>query len=59
MFSIRKQIFLDISLVFMFTSLQNANITDSSWLFKESKMCVFSKKGMRNVGQSPCFVPPG
>ena len=32
---------------------------DSSWLLKESKTCVFSKKGMRNVGQAPCFVPPG
>ena len=30
----------------MFTSLQNANVMDSSWLLKESKTCVFSKKAM-------------
>ena len=29
---------------FMVTILQNANIKDSSWLFKESKICVFSNK---------------
>ena len=32
----------------MFTSLQNDNIKVNSWLLKESKMCVFSKEGMRN-----------
>ena len=32
----------------MFTNLQNANIKVNSWLLKESKMCVFSKEGMRN-----------
>ena len=30
----------------MLTSLQNANIMDSSWLLKESK--TFRRKGMRN-----------
>ena len=28
---------------------QNANIKESSWLLKESRMCVFSKETMRNV----------
>ena len=32
----------------MLTSLQNANIKDSSWLLKENKMYVFSEKGMRH-----------
>ena len=32
----------------MFTNLQNANIKVSSWLLKESRMCVFSKEVMRN-----------
>ena len=32
----------------MFTNLQNANIKINSWLLKESKMCVFSKEGMKN-----------
>ena len=32
----------------MLTNLQNDNIKVNSWLLKESKMCVFSKKGMRN-----------
>ena len=32
----------------MFTNLYNDNIKVNSWLLKESKMCVFSKKGMRN-----------
>ena len=32
----------------MFTDLQSADIKDSSWLLKESRMHVFSKKGMRN-----------
>ena len=32
----------------MFTNLLNANIEDSSWLLKESRMCVFSKQGMMN-----------
>ena len=31
----------------MFTSLQNANIKDKAQLLKESRMCVFSKEGMR------------
>ena len=31
----------------MFTNLQNANIKVNSWLHKESRMCVFSKKGMK------------
>ena len=33
----------------MFTSLQNANIKDKAQLLKESRMCVFSKEGIRNV----------
>ena len=28
---------------------QNANIKESSWLLRESRMCVFSKEAMRNV----------
>ena len=32
----------------MFTNLQNANINDISWLLKETRMYVFSKKNMRN-----------
>ena len=32
----------------MLTNLQKDNIKVNSWLLKESKMCVFSKKGMRN-----------
>ena len=32
----------------MFTNLQNANIKINSWLLKESKMCAFSKEGMKN-----------
>ena len=32
----------------MFTNLQSADIKDSSWLLKESRMCVFSKETMRN-----------
>ena len=31
----------------MFTDLQSPEIKDSSWLLKESRMCVFSKEGMR------------
>ena len=32
----------------MLTSLQIANIKVDSWLLKESRVCVFSKEGMRN-----------
>ena len=32
----------------MFTNLQMANIKVNSWLLKETRMCVFSKEGMRN-----------
>ena len=32
----------------MFTNLYNANIKVNSWLDKESRMCVFSKEGMKN-----------
>ena len=32
----------------MLTNLQNANIKVSFWLLKESRMCVFSREGMRN-----------
>ena len=32
----------------MFTNLQNATLKVNSWLLKESRMCVFSKKGMKN-----------
>ena len=32
----------------MLTDLQNANIKVSSWLLKESRMCIFSQEGMRN-----------
>ena len=32
----------------MFTNLQGANINYSSWLLKESRIYVFSKKDMKN-----------
>ena len=38
----------------MFTNLQNANINDNSWLLKESKMCVFSERGVRNEIEFGC-----
>ena len=44
MFSIKKKL----KLVFMFTSLQNANRKDSSWFLKENEIYVFNKKGMKN-----------
>ena len=40
----------------MFTNLQNANIKVNSWLLKESKMCVFSKEGMKNEVKSDLQV---
>ena len=32
----------------MFTNLQSADIKDSLWLLKESRMCVFTKEGINN-----------
>ena len=32
----------------MFTDLHSADKKDSSWLLKGSRMCVFSKEGIRN-----------
>ena len=32
----------------MLANLQNGNIKYSSWLLKENRMCVFSKKVIRN-----------
>ena len=48
MFSVRKQFFFFkiLSLIRMFTNLQNANIKVSSWLLKENVQLV--KEGMRN-----------
>ena len=36
----------------MFTNLENANIQDSSWLFKENKIYVFNKKDIKMKLQS-------
>ena len=40
--------FLEIITGIYLTILLNANIKVSSWLLRESKMCVFSKEVMRN-----------
>ena len=54
MLSIIKQMFLEAITGIFFTNLENANRKHSSWLLKESKMGVFSKKGMRNEIEFGC-----
>ena len=56
MFSVKKEkkkanVFKKLKMVFMFTNLENANIQDSSWLFKENKFMflfyfIFWEKGV-------------
>ena len=54
MLSIIKQMSLEAITGIFFTNLENANRKHSSWLLKESKMGVFSKKGMRNEIEFGC-----
>ena len=48
MLSIIKQMSLEAITGIFFTNLENANRKHSSWLLKESEVCVFSERGVRN-----------